>query len=163
LATDFKDLADLTVIIRPGRDNEGTIEQINGETMRGSIVGSTDLGDSSVSSHYHNRGLITFESSVKEREALDIKHMNLIDEKDTGHDFSAAFFTPFSNFLINLVANFGLNFSDITSKEGHETLTAGVDDINLMEGNSVDNFLTLLELSFGALNKASLGSNVIVV
>ena len=102
-------------------------------------------------------------SSVKEREALNVKHMNLIDEEDARHDFSTAFFTPFSNFLINLVANFGLNFSDITGEEGHESLTAGVDDINLMKGNSVDNFLTLLELSFGALNEASLGSDVIVV
>lgn len=89
--------------------------------------------------------------------------MNLINEQYTGDDLSATFLTPFSNLLVDLFAYLRLNFTNITSEEGHEALLAGVDNINFVEGHSVDDFLALLQLTLGALNKAGLGTNVVIV
>ena len=89
--------------------------------------------------------------------------MYLIDEEHTGHDFSTAFFTPFRNFLVDLFAHFWFNFSDVSCKKSHEALSAGVYDIDFVEGHGVDNFLSLLELTFGALHEACLGSDIVVV
>ena len=89
--------------------------------------------------------------------------MNFVNKENTRYNFSSTFFSPLSHLLVNLFSYFRLDFTNISSKEGHESLRAGVDDINFVKGHSVDNFLSLLELTFGALDEASLGSNVIIV
>lgn len=127
------------------------------------IVSSSNFGNTSVSSHDHDRRLITLKGSVEERETFNIEHMNFVNEKHSRYNFSSTFFSPFSNLLVNLLSNLGLNFSDISSEKGHESLRAGVDDIDFVKGHSVDDFLSLLEFTFGALDKASLRSNVIIV
>jgi hypothetical protein len=89
--------------------------------------------------------------------------VDLINEKDTWNDFSTAFLSPLSNFLINLFSNFRLDFTNISSKKSKETLSSAVNNIDFMEGNGMNNFFSLLKLSLGALDEASLGSNVIVI
>jgi hypothetical protein len=42
-------------------------------------------------------------------------------------------------------------------------LLTGVDHINLVKGDSVDNLLALLELTLGALDESGLGANVVVL
>jgi hypothetical protein len=42
--------------------------------------------------------------------------VDLINEEDAWHDFSTAFFSPLSYFLINLLSDLGLNFTNITSE-----------------------------------------------
>jgi len=46
--------------------------------MRASEVGPSDLGHPSVAGHDHDRRKFTFKSSVQEREAFDVKHVNLV-------------------------------------------------------------------------------------
>merc|ERR1740117_1527349 len=89
--------------------------------------------------------------------------MDFINEEHSGDDFGSAFFSPLGYFLVNLLSDFGLNFSDISCEESHESLGAGVDNVDLMEGDGMDDLLSLLEFTFRALDEASLGSNVIVV
>jgi len=89
--------------------------------------------------------------------------MDLIDEQDTWNDLSSAFFSPFSNFLINLFSDFWFNFTDITSEKSHETLSSGVDNINFVKSNSVNDFFSLLEFTFWALDVSSLWSGVIEI
>ena len=89
--------------------------------------------------------------------------MDLINEENTWDDFSAPFFSPFCNFLINLFSDLGLNLTDVSSEECHEALGARVDDIDLVKGHSMNNLLALLELTFRALNESRLRSNIIVV
>lgn len=43
--------------------------------------------------------------------------MNFIDEEDTWYDFSTAFFSPFSYLLVNLLSDFWLDFTNISSEE----------------------------------------------
>jgi hypothetical protein len=88
--------------------------------------------------------LIAFKSSVQVGEALNIKHVNFVDEKYARNNFSSAFLTPFSNFLIDLFADFWFNFADITRKECHETLSSGVDNIDLMKSDSMNDLFSLL-------------------
>jgi len=82
--------------------------------------------------------------------------MHLVDEENTGHDLSAALLTPLRNLLVDLLSDFGLDLTDVTSKQSHEALLARVDDIDLVQSHSVDDFLALLQLALGALDKASL-------
>jgi len=107
-------LGDFFVVIWLSRHDKGTVEQINWETVRGQIVGSSDLCDTSVGGHHDDGGLVRFESSVQEGEAFDIKHMDLIDEEDTRHDLGSSLLTPFCYLLINLFSNLGLNFTNIS-------------------------------------------------
>jgi hypothetical protein len=58
--------------------------------------------------------------------------MDLINEKNTRHNFSTALFSPLSNFLIDLLSDFGLDFTNITSKERKETLGSAIYDIDFM-------------------------------
>ena len=89
--------------------------------------------------------------------------MYLVNKQNTWYNFSSAIFTPLSNFLVNLLAHFGFDFTDITSKERHKALLAGVDNINFVESHSVNDFLALLKFTLRALDKTSLGSDVVVI
>jgi hypothetical protein len=89
--------------------------------------------------------------------------VDLVNKQNTWYNFSTAFFTPLGNFLVNLFAHFGFDFTDITSKERHKALLAGVDNINFVESHSVNDFLALLKFTFRALDKASLGTDVVVI
>ena len=131
--------------------------------MRRLVGGAPDLCDTSVGGHDYDRSLVAFKCSVKEGEALDIEHVDLINEENTRHDFSTALFAPLSNLLINLFTHLRLDLTDITREKSHEALGARVDDIDLMESHSVDDFLTLLQLTLGALYEPSLGANIVEV
>jgi hypothetical protein len=82
------------------------------------IVCASDLGHSSVCCHHDNRSLLRLESSVEIGEAFNVKHVNLVDEENTRNNFSSSFFSPLSNFLIDLVSDLRLNLSDVSSEEG---------------------------------------------
>lgn len=131
--------------------------------MRRKVISSSNLGNTSVGSHDDNWSLIAFKSSVKIGEALDIKHVNFVDKEYTGYNLSSAFFAPLGNLLVDLLTDFRFNFTDIASKKSHEALSPGVDNVYFVECYCVDNFLSLLELAFRALDESSLGANVVVI
>ena len=89
--------------------------------------------------------------------------MNLIDEEHAWYDLSTTFLSPFSDFLVNLFSYFGLNFTNVSCEESSESLSSRVDDINLVQSHSVDNFLSLLEFSFWALYKSRLRPHIVIV
>ena len=163
LATDVQNLTYFLGAVWLGRDYEGTIQQIDWQTMRGLIIGSSDFGDTSVGGHDNDWSLVGLEGSVQEREALNIEHMDLIDEEHTWHDLCTAFFSPLSHFLIDLLSNLWLDLTNITGKECHEALCTRVDDINLVKRDCVNYFLALLQLALGALDVACLRSRVVEV
>ena len=163
LTTDVEDLADLLLGVGSRRNNEGTIEQIDGETVRRQIVGASNLGNTTVSSHNDDGSLVGLESTIEEREALNVEHMDLINEQDTGHDLGAALLSPLGNLLVNLLTDLGLDLTNITSEESHEALGARVDDVDLVKGDSVHDLLSLLELTLGALNVSGLRTLVIKI
>ena len=131
--------------------------------MRTLVVGSSYLGDSSVGGHHDDWSLITFKSSVKERVALDIEHMHLIDEEDTWHDLSSSFLSPLGNFLVDLLSDFWFDLTNVSSEKSHKSLSSRIDDIDLVKGDSMNNLLSLLELSFRALHISSLWTSVVKI
>ena len=131
--------------------------------MRRLVLSSANLCDSSVGCHDHNGGLVAFQRSIQEGEALDVQHVNFVDEKNTGHNLSPALFSPLSHFLVDLLSHFGLNFSNVTGEESHETLGARVNHIDFVQGNSVHHLLSLLKFAFGTLNKAGLRAHIVIV
>ena len=163
MTTDVEDLADFLLIVGSRGNNEGTIEQIDGETVRRQIVGASNLGDTTVSGHDDDGSLVGLESTIEEREALNVEHMDLIDEQDTGHDFGAAFLSPLGNLLVNLLTDLRLDLTNVTCEQSHEALGARVDDVDLVKGDSVHNLLSLLELTLGALNVSGLRTLVVEV
>jgi hypothetical protein len=57
------------------------------------------------------------------------------------------------NFHFNPKSDLGFNLAGVTREEGEEALGAGVDDVNLVEGDCVDHLLTLLQLALRALHE----------
>lgn len=163
LATDLQDLCQFFCAVWLGRDDQGTIQQIDWQTVWAHVVGAADSSDTTVSCHDHDWCLVALKGSVKEGEALNVQHVDLIEEQDTWDDLGTSLFTPLGNLLIDLLTNLWLDLTDVTSKESHEALLSGVDDINFVEGNSVDDLLTLLQFTLWALNESGLGANVIVL
>lgn len=131
--------------------------------MRTLIVGTSDLGDTTIGGHHDNWCLVRLERSVQEREAFNIEHMDLIDEEHTWHDLCTAFLSPLGNFLIDLLPHLWLDLTNITSKECHETLRTRVDDINFMKCNGMNDFFALLELTLWALDESCLWSLIVKV
>jgi hypothetical protein len=80
-----------------------------------------------------------------------------------------AFFAPFGNLLVALIAHFGFDFSRVawrlldycvdnkrTRKQGQKSLRTAVDDVNFMERDGMNSFLALLQLALGASDKTGL-------
>jgi hypothetical protein len=79
--------------------------------------------------------------------------VNLVDEQDPRYDCGFTFLPPFRDFPVDLIADLGLYLTGIAGEEGEETLLAGVDYVNLVEGYYVDYLLALLELALGTLDE----------
>ena len=72
------------------------------------------------------------------------------------YNFSLAFFTPLSDFCVNLIAQFWFDLAGITGEEGEKPLRPAVDNVDLMQRYCMDDFFSFLYLAFGAPNKFSL-------
>ena len=127
------------------------------------VAGASDFRDTSVSSHDDDRGLVALKSSVKEGETLDIEHVYLIDEEDTGDDLSTPLFSPLGHLLVNLFTDLRFDLTNITSEESHEALRPRVDHIDLVECHCMHDLLSLLKFAFGALDETSLRTDVVKV
>lgn len=69
--------------------------------MRRLIVGTPNFSDATVGSHDDNRRHLVFQSTIQERETLNVQHVNLVDEEDTRYYFGFAFFPPFGHLTLN--------------------------------------------------------------
>jgi len=81
----LNDLSNLLHSVTLSRDDEDSIEQIDGDSMRGFVLCSTNSGDASVGSHDDQRSEVVLECSVEEGEAFDVEHVDFVDEEDLGN------------------------------------------------------------------------------
>ena len=86
--------------------------------MGGFVFSAPDLGNSTVGGNHQDRRHGGFERTVEPAEALHVEHVNLVDEKDPGHDRGLALLAPLGNFAVNLFADFVFDFSRVSGEEG---------------------------------------------
>ena len=127
------------------------------------VVSASDFCDSTVGCHHYNWSLIRFECPVQEGEAFDIEHVNLVNKKNARNNFCSSFFSPLGNLLIDLFSDLWFDFADVSGKQSHKSLSSWVDDIDFVQSHCMNNFLSLLKLALGTLNKSSLGALVVEI
>lgn len=88
--------------------------------------------------------------------------MNFIDEQNSGDNFCFSFFSPFGNFLIDLISNFLFNFPSVSRKKGQKSLGSGIYNVDFVQSNSMNYFFSFFDFSFGTLNKSGLGTQSVV-
>ena len=160
---DGEDLADLVGGVGVGGDDDDAVEEVEGEAVRGAVGGAADAGAAAVRGHDDDGREVGFEGAVDVGEAFDVEHVDLVDEEDAGHDLGLAFFLPFADFGVDLVAHFAADLARVAGEEGEEALGAGVDDVDFVQGDGVDDFFALLQLAVGALDELGVGAHGVVV
>lgn len=73
-------LLDILIRVLLRADDQNPIQQVQGDTMWRLVFGTPDLRHPSVRGHHHQGCKLRFQSTVQERETLDIEHVNLVDE-----------------------------------------------------------------------------------
>jgi len=144
-------------------DDDHAIEEVEREAVRGVVGGAADAGVTTVRGHDDDGGEVALESAVDVGEAFDIEHVYFVDKENARYDFGFSFFLPLADFGVDLVADFRADFTRVARKEGEEALGAGVDDVDFVERDGVDDFFAFLELAVGALDEFGVGAHGVVV
>lgn len=160
---DGEDLLEFGFFVGVSCDDDDAVEEVEGEAVGGDGLGAADLDVTSVGGHDNDWGEFVFEGSVDEREAFLVEHVNLVDEEHTRDNLGLAFFLPFADFDIDLVADFGADLASVAREEGEEALRAGVDHVDLVEGDGVNHFFSGLDLAVGGLDEFGFGSHGVVI
>jgi hypothetical protein len=105
LAADVQDLLDLLLRVRARRDDEQPVEQVDRDAVRALVVGAADARDAAVRRDDEHGREVRLERAVKEREALNVEHVHLVNEEHTGHDLRLALLAPLSHLLVDLLAH----------------------------------------------------------
>ena len=79
--------------------------------------------------------------------------MNFVHEQDTGHNLCLALFTPLGHLVVYLLAYFRFDFSRITGEQREKALRPAIDHVDLVQRDSVNDFLPFLQFTFGTLNE----------
>jgi len=82
-----------------------------------------------------------------------------IKDTYTRDDLGLAFFLPFADFGVDLVAKFRLDFACVACEERQETLRSAVYNVDFVERYRMDDLLSFLDFPFGALHKFGLTRN----
>jgi hypothetical protein len=127
------------------------------------VVGASDVGDASVGGEDDDGGGLAFQGPVEEGEALHVEHVDLVDEEHSGHDFSLALLSPLRHLLVDLLPHLLRDFSSGSGEQREESLRAGVDDVDLVQGDSVHHLLPLLDFALGAVHEPGLRAHRVVV
>ena len=117
----------------------------------------------SVGGHNNNRSQVILQGSVEERETLNVQHVDLVNEQNTGSDLRLALLSPLRDLGVDLIPHFRLDFSGVPTEQGQKALSPAVDDVNLVQGHRVDDLLPLLQLPLRALDEASARTRGVVV
>lgn len=89
--------------------------------------------------------------------------MDLIDKKHTWNNFSLAFFSPFWNFLVNLLSDFLSDFTCGSRKQSQKALRSWIDNINFMKSNSMNYLFSFFNLAFWTIYESCLWTHCIIL
>lgn len=155
-AADSQNLDNIVKSVRQQTDNQKTVKQIHGDTVRGAHVDATDLANTTVSGQDHDGGQVALKSTIEVSEALNVEHVNLIDEEHARHELGNTvvdvFVDDFVDFETELLSDLSLLGSVDLAHEGKEvttTLGFGVSNIKIVKGHILDDFLLLVNVTLG--------------
>ena len=77
-----QDLPDLSLTVRLGADNKNAVKQVNWQAVGTLELGAADAGLATVRRHDNKWRKLTLNRTVDEREALNVKHVDLVDEQN---------------------------------------------------------------------------------
>lgn len=70
------------------------------------VAGAPDPGDPTVGGHDEHRRHVALQGAVEEGEALDVQHVDLIDEQHPRDDLRLALLPPLGHLGVDLLADF---------------------------------------------------------
>ena len=75
--SDVDDLPHFSLGVGLGADDEQSVQEVNGDSMRTPVGGSTDVGDAPVGGRYKNGRHLILQGTIEEAEALNVQHVHL--------------------------------------------------------------------------------------
>eukprot|EP00756_Hemistasia_phaeocysticola_P008403 Hpha_TRINITY_DN14610_c2_g17::TRINITY_DN14610_c2_g17_i1::g.48399::m.48399 len=156
LGPDVNDLHQLLPRVGHGFDDEETVQQVDRDTVRGLHVSATDGGHATVGGEDNDGGESRLKSLVEECETLDIKHVHLVNEQHARHKLRHTVLDVFVDHLVDLPAELlgDLCLAWLHHRIEHRhrvlsTLGAGVGDVEVVEGDVLDDLLLLVHITLG--------------
>mmetsp|Transcript_29796 Transcript_29796/g.58471 ORF Transcript_29796/g.58471 Transcript_29796/m.58471 type:complete len:314 (+) Transcript_29796:841-1782(+) len=159
LCSDGDNLPDVLLVIGLRGDDQRTVQEIQGNAVGTFVVCSPNRCDASVGCHHDDGCVLCLQGSVEKREALDVQHVDLVDEQNTRDDFSLALLLPLCHFGIYLFSDFRFDFSCVPCEECEESLGPAVDHINFVKRHRVHDLLLLVEFSLRTLHETRLAGH----
>ena len=163
LGPDAEDLSDFVALVRVRADDDDAVEEVEGEAVRGEVVGAADPRVASIAGHDHDRGQLVLQGTVHVGETFNVEHMNLIDEEDPGHNFRFPLLFPLPHFGVDLVADFAADLPGVSGEEGQKSLRSRVDDVDFVETDRVNDFFPFLQFTVRTLNELGVCAHGVVV
>jgi len=112
-APNTKNLFDLGIRIRGGRNDEGSVKKVDRDAVGRALLGTTHEGVSAVASHHNDGCEFVLNRAVEEREALNVEHVNLVNKEHARNNVGLALLTPLGNLGVDLLTDLGLDFARI--------------------------------------------------
>lgn len=82
------------------------------------VIGSSNVSDPSVSCQYDHRGCLALQCPIQKWETFHIKHVDLVNKKNSWDNLSFSLLSPLRHFFINLLSDLLCNLTSGTRKQG---------------------------------------------
>mmetsp|Transcript_3118 Transcript_3118/g.5841 ORF Transcript_3118/g.5841 Transcript_3118/m.5841 type:complete len:468 (-) Transcript_3118:12-1415(-) len=136
--------------------DEHTVQKIDGDAVGCQDVSTPDVAHSAVCGEDDDWGEGGFEGAVEEGEALDVEHVHLINEENTGDQLGDSLVNVTVNDAVDLGTEFLRNLCLLGlahgRHHGHNVLAAlglGIGGVEVVESHVLDNFLLLVHVALG--------------
>merc|ERR1719508_119355 len=143
----------LLLAVGESPDDEEPVQQVQRYPMWTQHICAPNFTPSPVSGEYNNGSNGRLQGSVKIGEALNIQHVNLVNEENAGDQLSHTIIYIFINHFVNLpsqlVSNLRLLRLHHLSYHGHDvlpTLGPRIGTVQIMKSHILDNFLPLVNI-----------------
>lgn len=105
------------------------------------IIGPANVGYATVGGDDEDWGHLILKGTVEEGEALNVKHVHLINEEHTWYYLSLPLLPPFPNFCVYLLSHLCTDLAGVSSEERKEALgPAGSNTDNVISHVEVENY-----------------------
>mmetsp|Transcript_72019 Transcript_72019/g.154140 ORF Transcript_72019/g.154140 Transcript_72019/m.154140 type:complete len:378 (+) Transcript_72019:146-1279(+) len=156
LSTDVHDLDDLVHRVRHRPDDDQTIEQVHGDAVRGDDVRPADGADAPVGGENNDRAQGGLEGAIQVSEALNVKHVHLVDEEHAWHQLCDSLVDIPVHDLVDLqpelLGDLGFPRLHEGAHDAREVLPAlrlRVGLVEVVQCDVLNNFLLLVNVALG--------------